>query len=44
MVAGKEENLAHGVRRSGASAWFDGIGVEDKAGKEDAVGATEEEW
>ena len=35
-MAGKEEVVLDGVRRSGASARFDGIGVEDEAGEEDA--------
>jgi len=36
VVTGKEKTLTRGGRRSGASARFDGIGVECKAGKEDA--------
>ena len=35
-MAEKEEVVSDGVRRSGASARFDGIGVEDEAGEEDA--------
>ena len=35
-MAEKEEVVLDGVRRSGASARFDGIGVEDEAGEEDA--------
>jgi len=44
VVARKGEMLTRGVRQSGASAWFDRTGVEGEAGKDDVVGATEEEW
>ena len=43
-MARKEENLVRGVQHSGASTWFDGTVLEGEAGKEEAVGAMEEEW
>ena len=36
IVGGKEEGFPDGVWRSGAIARFDGTGVEDDAGEEDA--------
>jgi len=35
VVAGKKKIVAHGVRRSGVSARFDGTSVECEVGKED---------
>ena len=47
-MAEKEEVVLDGVRRSGASARFDGIGVEDEAGEEDAeyfpLSVAEKSW
>ena len=36
IVVGKDEGYSDGVRRSGAITRFDGTGVEDDAGEEDA--------